>query len=150
MSKRKRDKIFISYSHKDKKFLEELLTHLKPLERAGRVLTWSDKQIQAGAKWFDQIKTAVDETRVAVMLVTKDFLASDFIDQYELGPLLKEAENGGVRILWVPVRACAYAETSLKKYQAVIPPEKPLAEMKAERDKAWVKVCEEIKKAVNP
>jgi hypothetical protein len=46
-------------------------------------------------------------------------------------------------------RACSYKETPLKDYQAVIPPDKPLAEMKAERDKAWVRVCEEIKKAAN-
>jgi hypothetical protein len=84
-------------------------------------------------------------------LVTPDFLASDFIHEHELGPLLKEADRGGVKILWVPVRDSAYRQTTLKDYPAVINPGTPLAAMKtAKRDQAWVKICEEIKKAVNP
>jgi len=83
--------------------------------------------------------------------LSPDFLASDFIHEHELGPLLKEAEEGGVRILWIPVRASAYEETPLKHYQAVSPPEKPLAQMsKADRDEAWVRICKEIKRTVNP
>jgi hypothetical protein len=140
-----RDKVFISYSHRDKVFLEQLLTHLKPLERAGRVSAWSDKQLEPGSKWRDEIAGALALSKVAVLLVTKDFLASDFINENELGPLLKEAERGGVRILWVLVRACSYKETPLKDYQAIIPPDKPLAEMKAERDRAWVAVCKAIR-----
>jgi internalin A len=125
-----------------------LLVHLKPLERAGLVSKWSDKQIAPGSQWFAEIQAALASTRAAVMIVTPSFLASDFIHEHELGPLLKEAEPGGVRILWIPVRACSYQETSLKNYQAVSDPDKPLAQMKAERDGAWVKVCEEIKKAL--
>jgi internalin A len=53
-------------------------------------------------------------------LVTPDFIASDFIHQYELGPVLKEAEQSGVRILWVPVRDSSYKKTPLMNYQAVI------------------------------
>jgi hypothetical protein len=121
---RKKDRVFISYSHKDKKFVEELLTHLKPLERAGRVSAWSDKQIQPGAKWLDEIRESLAASRVSVMMVTADFLASDFIYEFELGPLLKIAETGGAQILWIPVRACSYKESPLKNYQAVIPPEK--------------------------
>jgi len=144
-----RDKVFISYSHKDKKFLHELLTHLKPFIREERISIWSDEQIEPGAKWFDEIMLALASTKVVVMLVTKDFLASDFIHEHELGPLLKEAQQGGVRILWVLVRACVYKETPLKDYQTLIPPDKPLANMtKAERDGAWVKICEAIKAAL--
>ena len=82
-------------------------------------------------------------------MVTPDFLASDFIHEHELGPLLKEAEQGGVKILWVPVHASAYKKTPLKDYQAVLDPEKPLAGMtKPKRDQAWVRICEEIAKAI--
>jgi hypothetical protein len=143
-----RKEVFISYCHKDVKFLNELLTHLKPLERAGLVAKWSDQQIAPGSKWFAEIQAALGRAKVAVMMVTPSFLASDFIDEHELGPLLKEAEKSGVRILWIPVRACNYKQTPLEKYQAVISPDKPLAPMGAARDAAWVKVCEEIKKAV--
>lgn len=146
-----RDQVFISYSHKDEKFLVDLQTHLKPFLRSGSVTAWSDQQIAAGSKWFNEIEAALAKTRVAVMLVSPHFLASDFIHEHELGPLLQEAETGGVTILWVQIRACAYAETPLKHYQAVVsPPAKPLAEMKADRDGAWLRLCEEIKQAANP
>ena len=124
-----RRSVFISYSHKDKRWLDDLLTHLKPYLRDGSVTAWSDRQIATGSKWFGEIQAALASTRVAVLLVTPDFLASDFIHEHELGPLLNEAAQGGVRIVWVPVRACSYKKTPLKDYQAVIDPEKPLATM---------------------
>lgn len=73
------------------------------------------------------------------------------IHEHELGPLLKEAEVGGVRILWVQLRACVFEETLLSDYQAVVsPPEKPLAQWRREdRDEAWARVCKEIKSAVD-
>lgn len=144
-----RDQVFICYSHKDKRWLHDLQTHLNPYVRNGSVTAWSDQQIAPGSKWLAEIKAALASTRVAVMLVTPNFLASDFIHEHELIPLLKETEKGRVRILWIPVRACAYKETPLKDYQAACDPDKPLANMKAERDKHCVKICEEIKKAVS-
>ena len=80
------------------------------------------------------------------MLFSPDFLASDFINEHELGPLLRNAAAGGVKILWVLIRGCSWKETPLKDYQSVLPPEKPLAGMsKAKRDTAWRKVCGAIK-----
>jgi hypothetical protein len=77
-------------------------------------------------------------------------LASDFIHEHELGPLLKNAKEGGVKILWVHVRDSAYKQTALKDYQAVVNPDRPLSRMSnAKRDEAWVKICEGIRKAVN-
>ncbi|MEI7730999.1 MAG: toll/interleukin-1 receptor domain-containing protein [Verrucomicrobiota bacterium] len=144
-----RDHVFISYSHKDTKFLDQLLIHLKPLERAGKLTKWSDKQIASGSDWFAEIQESIAYTKVAVLLVSPNFLASDFIHEHEFGPLLLQAEKGGVRILWIPIRASAYEETALKDYQALSSPEQPLAQMKAERDVAWVRICKEIKKAIN-
>jgi hypothetical protein len=145
-----RDPVFISYSHKDNQWRDDLEIRLKPYLRAGSFKSWSDKQISPGSQWFTEIKNALTKAKVAVLLVTPDFLASDFIHEHELGPLLKEAERGGVKILWVPVYAGAYKKTALTKYQPVIDPEEPLANMKrAKRDQAWVRICEEIEKAVN-
>ena len=74
--------------------------------------------------------------------MSPDFLNSDFIHEHELGPLLKKAEQGGVKILWIPVRGSAYKQTPLKHYQALLDPSKPLAAMaKARRDQAWVNIC---------
>lgn len=144
-----RDLVFISYSHKDKKWRDDLEEHLKPYLRAGTVKSWSDKQIQAGSQWLESITDAVAKTHVAVLLVTPAFLASDFIHEQELGEFLKAADSRNVTILWIPVRASSYKQTELRNYQSVIPPERPLAVMKADRDEAWVKICEKIKDAAN-
>ena len=61
--------------------------------------------------------------------MSPDFLASDFIYDHELGPLLNEAKRGGVELLWVPIRDSAYKQTALKNYQAVLDPGIPLAKM---------------------
>ncbi len=144
-----RAQVFICYSRQDSQFFEELLTHLKPYIRMGAITAWSDQQIAPGSKWFDEIKDALAKTSVAVMLVSPDFLASDFIHEHELGPLLKEAEDGGVTIIWVLIRDCAWKETPLKDIGSLVsPPAKAFALMKkAERDTAWTKVCGAIKVA---
>ncbi|MCX5646889.1 MAG: toll/interleukin-1 receptor domain-containing protein [Phycisphaerae bacterium] len=139
-----RSNVFISYCHEDERWRKNLETHLKPYVRSGSITAWSDQQIKPGSKWLDEIRTALASAKVAVLLVTPNFLASDFIHEEELAPLLKEAEHGGVRILWVPVRPSSYEESPLRHYQAVIDPKKSLALMKAERDGAWVRICKEI------
>ncbi|MGE3805268.1 MAG: toll/interleukin-1 receptor domain-containing protein [Gemmataceae bacterium] len=142
-----RDKVFLSYSHKDKKYLAELETHLKPLERTHRITSWSDSQIKAGSEWFNDIQEAVATTRVAVLLVSASFLASDFIIEHELAPFLKEAVTGGVDILWVLVKPCVWKSTPIQKYHAAISPDRALASLKpSQRHEAWVKVCEKIQK----
>jgi internalin A len=124
-----KDQVFISYSHKDKKWREELETHLKPYLRNGAIMSWSDQQIEPGSQWATEIEIALANSGIGVLLVSPDFLNSDFIHEMELGPLLTKAEQGGAKILWIPVRSSAYKQTPLKNYQAVIEPEKPLAAM---------------------
>ena len=144
------DQVFVSYSHKDERWFNDLQTHLNPYLREGSITAWSDRRIRPGELWLEQIKTALAKTKVAVLLVTPAFLASDFIHKQELGPLLKEAEAGGVTILWIHVRACSYHVSPLKNYQAAFDPTQPLAQMRAKRDSAWVHICKEIANAVNP
>jgi len=144
----KRNKVFISYSHNDIKFLNELLIHLKPLERMERVSSWSDLKIKPGSRWYIEIQKALALTKVAVLLVSKDFLASDFIHESELCPLLKAADENGVEIRWVLIKDCNWKKTPLKDYQAAFSPDKPLARKNRSRDSAWVIICDEIEKAL--
>jgi len=148
MSEPVRDQVFISYSHKDARWRDDLLTHLKPYLRDGSITAWSDKDIQPGSRWLNEIRQALAQTRVAVLLVTPHFLASDFIHEHELTPFLNQAVTGGVTILWIPVRASSYLKSPIRDYQAMIDAEKPLASMRANRDKAWVEICQAIENAV--
>lgn len=94
-----RQSVFISYSHYDREYLERLLVHLKPLERAGLIDLWVDTRLRPGDSWKKEIEVALDRSTVAVLLVSADFLASDFISSNELPSLLRKAEQKGTRII---------------------------------------------------
>src|SRR5205809_3735810 len=102
-----RTKVFISYSHVDEKWLKRLLVYLKPLERAGITDVWVDTRIDPGKKWLEEIRAALAVTKVAILLVSIDFINSEFIATQEVPPLLKATEEEGVLILQVLVGRCA-------------------------------------------
>jgi TIR domain-containing protein len=144
-----RDRVFISYSHKDKKpWLEKLETMLAPLVRQGRLSVWADTAIAPGDKWRREIEEGLARARVAVLLVSPDFLASRFIAEHELPPLLEAAEREGVKILPVLFKECLWRETEIAQYQFAFLTDTPLAELRgAKRDRALTRVAEAISAA---
>ena len=102
-------KVFISYSHNDERWLDRLLVHLRPLEKNGEIDLWADKRIKPGDNWMQEIESALSEARVALLLVSADFLASEFIVSKELPPLLLAASRGNCRVLSVIVGACLFS-----------------------------------------
>jgi hypothetical protein len=79
------DLVFISYSHRDKRWFDILDIYLRPFNRDGSIKSWSDKEIEPGLEWFEAINSATTAAKIAVLLVTPAFIASDFMNLPRFG-----------------------------------------------------------------
>jgi pimeloyl-ACP methyl ester carboxylesterase len=144
------NKIFVSYSHKNAAGLKRLQTHLSPYLRAAEreLDLWDDTRLKPGDQWRPEIEKALQQAGVAVMLVSADFLDSDFIMQNELPVLVKAAEQGDLQLLWVHLSAAAYEPTPIAKFQAAYKPDPALDRLpKAKREQALKEIAAKIKEA---
>jgi TIR domain len=140
-------KVFVCYSHRDASWLKRLQVHLKPLEREGLIDLWDDTKLIPGSNWHEEIQQTIEASTVAVLLVSANFLASEFISTDELPQILTRAESGGTRILPLIVSPCLFADSELGIFQPVNPPERSLLKMKGpEREEALVNLAMMIKK----
>jgi TIR domain len=113
-----RTKVFVSYSHDDREWLSRFSMHIAVLERRQLVDIWSDTRIATGADWEQSIETALTSAKVAVLLVSPAFLASEFIWEREMPRIVAHAAQG-MDALPLIVRPCAWRlEDALARLQA--------------------------------
>lgn len=144
-----RSSAFISYNHKDRKYLDELHIHLAYYERMGLVNFWDDTMILPGAQRREEVKKALTSAKVFILLISADFLASDFIANDVLPLVLAAAEQEEAIILSVILRPCAFKDTKLAQFQPVNAPSEPLSRMtSAKREQVWLELAELVKDAL--
>src|SRR5688500_11227897 len=129
-------KIFICYSHTDEKWLDRLMIHLRPLVREGEISAWNDKLITPGEWWKKAINESISSAKVAILLVSADFLASEFIATTELPNLLRAAKTDGLRIIPIIISPSQFQQHQiLSEIQALNDPRRPLIGLrKAEQE----------------
>jgi hypothetical protein len=111
--------IFVSYSHADEKWRKEFETISKPLSRMEGIKFWSDRNLRAG-EWEAQIRGKIKDAVAAVLLVSANFLASDFIAEKELPALMQAYEQHRLMIFWMLLEPCDYKRfTEITRFQAV-------------------------------
>ena len=142
--------VFISYSHTDVEFLDRLLVHLKPLEKNNQLELWVDTRLRAGDKWKKEIEKALERANVAILLVSADFLASDFITDNELPPLLRNAEERGTRVVPLIVKPCRFTrDKNLRVFQSVNDPKRALILLPAgQQELIYDQVAAEVEKSM--
>ncbi|MAG37480.1 MAG: hypothetical protein CL878_14690 [Dehalococcoidia bacterium] len=140
-------RLFYSYSHKDEELRDELETHLKLLERRGVIEPWHDRRIGAGEEWRDQIDEDLEAADIILLLVSADFMASDYCYELETKRAVERHDAGEARVIPVIVRDVARHGAPFSKLQA-LPTDGKAVRTWPDRDTAWRTVAEGIERAV--
>jgi len=127
-------RIFLSYSHKDEGYKEELDAHFSALKRSGKVETWNDRRIEAGELWDSKILDTLGESDIFIALLSPDFMASDYIWKKEV-PLAKAK---GCVIVPVFLRACDFAETPFDPSQGFPRDEQSEKSISKKKHTQWI------------
>jgi small GTP-binding protein len=146
-------KLFISYSHKDEAFKDELVTMLAGLQRRGLLDAWHDRRIEAGDEWYKSIQDAMDDCDLSLLLVSPDYLASRFIQAEEQPKLLQRRQEMQLRVIPIIVRPCKWtSEPVLKDLQALPKDGKAVIKFPkatGARDQVWADIATVIEQRAN-
>jgi hypothetical protein len=139
--------LFYSYSHRDEEFRSALETHLSVLRRSRLIAEWHDRMIGAGGDWRGEIDRNLASADIVLLLVSADFLASDYCWGEEMTKALQRHERGEARVIPVILRPCRWRSTPLAKLQAVPRDGKPVTDWLS-RDAAFDDVAAAIERII--
>lgn len=139
--------VFFSYSHKDEELRDELATHLVMMKRQGLISAWHDRDIDAGDEWEAEILQHLNSARIILLLISNNFLASDFCYDKELLRAMERHESKEARVIPIIIKPCAWDGAPFGKLQALPKNAKPVTRWE-DRDEAFLNVAQGIRKAV--
>src|SRR6266851_7077963 len=96
--------VFCCYARKDRAFLEDLKIHLRSLERQNLISLWSDTDISAGVVWEEEIKQRLDRSDIILLLISPDFISSDYCYDIELQHIIERHKRGEVHVIPIILR----------------------------------------------
>ncbi len=139
--------VFFSYSHKDEELREDLEKHLSILKRDGVITAWYDRRIGAGREWEGEISEHVNTAGVILLLISADFLASDYCYDVEVKRAMERHEAREARVIPVVLRAVDWKGAPFRKLQALPRDARPVTSW-PNRDEAFADVAKGIRAAV--
>src|SRR5260370_27327633 len=141
-------KIFFCYAHEDELLLNKLKTHLRPLQREGFIDVWHDRDISAGAEWERKISEQLNTSQIILLLISPDFMASDYCYSIEMKRALERHERGEARVIPIILRP-VYWQGILGNLQALPTDAKPvMSSLWYNIDEAFYDVTEGIRTVV--
>jgi len=141
-------KVFISYSHTDEQYCKELITHLSALKRSGFVNIWNDRDIIPGVEWDKCIKKELLDSEIILLLVSSDFIASDYCFDIEIQKAMEKHNNKTAFVIPIIVRPCDWKNLPFSKIQGLPENAKPITTWN-NTDEAYLNIIEGIKKRLN-
>ena len=140
--------IFISYAHDDKTLCDELKKHLKPLQREGLSAAWHDGQIFPGSEWSREITQHLITASLILLLISPDFLDSDYCYIVEMEQALKRHDEGSAVVIPILLRHVDWTKTPIGTLQALPTPALPITKW-SDRDEAFENVAKGIREVIN-
>lgn len=139
--------VFFSYAHEDEKLRDELAKHLKLLERQGVIKAWYDREISAGDEWKSEIEKQLNSAQIILLLVSSDFLASDFCWSVELERAMQRHEAREARVIPIILREVDWHKAPFGKLQALPKNAEPVTNW-ANSDQAFTDIARGISRVV--
>lgn len=139
--------LFYSYAHEDEPLRDELDGHLALLRRKGVIRPWHDRGIVPGQQWDEAIDAQLTRADLILLLVSKDFLNSDYIWGKELAVAIERAERGDASVVPVLLRAVDIEDAPFAKLQGLPSDLRPVTSW-PNRDEAWTDVAKGIRRTV--
>jgi internalin A len=140
-------RLFYSYSHKDEKLRNQMEIHLKLLQRQGLIETWHDRKIEAGDEWKRKIDENLERANIILLLVSADFMASDYCYEIEMKRAMERHEKGQARVVPIIVRDVKWERAPFARLQALPENRRPVMKW-TDRDTAWRNVSDGIERLV--
>ena len=110
--------VFFSYAHEDEKLRDRLETHLSILKRSDVISAWHDRQIGAGKEWAGEISEHLDRAQIILLLVSADFLDSDYCYDMEMKRAFKRHKNKEARVIPIILKPVDWQDAPFNKLQA--------------------------------
>ncbi len=140
--------VFVSYSHKDEELQGQLQIHLTMLKRQQVIDVWHDRCLVPGDEIDPAIAKALEEAQVILLLVSPDFLASDYCYDKEVQQAMERHSAGEARVLPMILRPCDWHDTPFGKLLATPKDGKPVVKW-TNIDDAFLDVVRDIRRAVD-
>lgn len=139
--------VFFSYAHEDEELRDRLARHLSLLERQQVIRAWHDRDITGGAEWQQTIEQQLNSAQIILLLVSSDFIASDFCWSVELERAMQRHEEGAARVIPIILRAVDWRGAPFSKLGAFPKDGKPITSWN-NQDEAFADIAEGIRRAV--
>jgi tetratricopeptide (TPR) repeat protein len=140
-------RVFLSYSHQDEELCERFLVHLSQLKRDGLVEAWNDRRITAGTEWAGAIDEHLKSAHIIILLVSADFLASDYCNDVEMARALERSQKGEARVVSVILKPCDWETSRFARLQALPKGGKPVVDWKT-KDHGFVDVVKGLRRLI--
>lgn len=139
--------LVFSYSHIDEALRNELEKHLSPLKRMGKIITWHDRRIVPGQEFERQIDHYFSQADIILLLISSDFIASDYCYQIEMTNALERHKRGEAVVIPVILRECAWHQLPFGSIMAATIDGKPITKF-ASHDEGYVQVFDAVSRAI--